>query len=319
MNVLALCAGAGGLELGLGLARPEACVICYVEREAFAAAHLVDKMQAGALAQAPIWSDLRTFEGERWRGVVDCIAAGFPCQPFSPAGKRLGPDDDRNAWPDITRIIRDVRPGLVFLENVPDLLTRYGGQVFGDLAALGFDAEWGVFSAAEVGAPHLRRRLFILAAHPQRHRLWDEPERSTRGREHVQGCGQAVSGDDGEARAVTDTNRRGQQGLRIPEHVPEQSPHRGKSHGLDKARRGGGEAPNTNGEGLQRAEPEREEQRRSVSTWGPWTNYQMPEPAIRRVDDGVANRVDRLRLCGNGVVPQQAARAWIELHGRFQR
>ena len=162
-NVLSLCAGAGGLELGLKLAVPTATVVCYAEREAYNAAVLVGRMEGGQLDDAPIWSDLGTFNGRPWRGVVDCVAAGFPCQPFSLAGKREGQADDRWIWPDIARIIRDVRPGYVFLENVPGILPSGLGDVLGDLAALGFDAEWGVFSAAGSGAPHIRKRVFVLA------------------------------------------------------------------------------------------------------------------------------------------------------------
>ncbi len=163
MNGLAICAGVGGLELGVELAVPDYRTVCYVEREAFAAANLVAQMEHGALAPAPIWSDVGTFDGSAWRGRVDIVTAGFPCQPWSAAGKRQGTDDERWIWPDIARTIRDVGPGLVFLENVPGLVAGGGLEpVLGDLSVLGFDAEWDVFSAAEVGAPHKRERVFIL-------------------------------------------------------------------------------------------------------------------------------------------------------------
>ena len=159
---LALCAGVGGLELGLRVATG-AATVCYVEREAYSAAVLVARMADGVLDEAPIWSDIGTFDGRPWRGVVDSITAGFPCQPVSTAGKRLGTDDPRWLWPHVARIIHDVGPRWVFLENVPGLIHAGLGNVLGSLAGLGFDAEWGVFSAAGSGAPHLRRRVFILA------------------------------------------------------------------------------------------------------------------------------------------------------------
>ncbi len=161
-TVLSLCAGIGGLDLGLRLACG-ARTVCYVEREAYACAVLVARMEEGALDAAPIWFDLLTFDGRPWAGAVDIVAAGFPCQPFSVAGAQLGVEDERWIWPDIARIVREVRPRYVFLENVPPLVKHGLGIVLADLAALGFDAEWGVFAASEVGAPHQRERIFILA------------------------------------------------------------------------------------------------------------------------------------------------------------
>lgn len=161
---LSLCAGIGGISLGLRRAIPALRTVCYVERELYAAGVLVRQMQAGALDSAPIWSDLRTFDAGAWRGRVDLVTAGFPCQPHSVAGKRKGTEDERWLFEDIARIVRDVGARAVFLENVPGLVSLGFDRVLGTLADLGLDAEWGVFSAAEVGAPHLRRRLFILAA-----------------------------------------------------------------------------------------------------------------------------------------------------------
>ena len=162
---LALCAGIGGLELGLQIAMPEYRTVCAVEGEAFAAAILVSKMEVGELAPFPIWSDVRTFDGRPWRGKVDIVTSGFPCQPFSVAGQRQGANDERFIWPSIARIICEVRPGFIFLENVPGLLAmpQEFGTILGDLAEAGYDAVWDCFSAAEVGASHKRERLFILA------------------------------------------------------------------------------------------------------------------------------------------------------------
>jgi len=125
-------------------------------------------MEDQALDQAPIWDDLTTFPSELYSGKVDIISAGFPCQPFSVAGKRKGTEDERWLWPAIERIISQVGPGILFLENVPGLFTDRGGigAVLGSLAQAGFNAEWGCFTAAEVGASHRRQRAFILGYAP---------------------------------------------------------------------------------------------------------------------------------------------------------
>ena len=160
---MALCAGIGGLELGLEITLPEYRCVCYVEREAYPAAVLVSRMAEGALDEAPIWDDLETFDGRPWRGIVDIISAGFPCQPWSTAGEQKGTDDDRWLWPAIARILRHVRPRYIFLENVPNLVNGGPDPILCDLAGLGYDATWDVFSAFSVGAPHIRKRLFLLA------------------------------------------------------------------------------------------------------------------------------------------------------------
>ena len=163
-RVLSLCSGVGMLDLGIRLAVPHARTVCYVEREIPACAILAARMADGSLPPAPVWDDLSDFEGTRWSGAVDCIVAGFPCQPWSAAGHQRGIEDERWIWDDIGRIIRDVRPGYVFLENVPGIVSGGGlGYVLGTLAECGFAAEWDLFSAAEAGAPHERQRWFCLA------------------------------------------------------------------------------------------------------------------------------------------------------------
>jgi len=164
VNGLALCSGIGGIDLGLRLALGQSYrTVCHVEREAYAAACLVARMEDQALDATPIWDDLLTFDGRPWRGVVDIVTAGFPCQPWSQSGRRLGLEDERWIWPDISRVIGEISPGVVLLENVPGLV-RFGlREVLSDLASLGFNAEWDHFSACEMGATHTRERVFILA------------------------------------------------------------------------------------------------------------------------------------------------------------
>ena len=163
MNVLSICAGYGGIDLGLRLAVPSARTVCWVEREAAACEILVRRMSEGWLDPAPIWTDATTFDGKPWNGVVDCIAAGIPCQPWSTAGKRKGFEDERHLGEHLVRTVGEVGPGLVFVENVAGFVRQGLPDLLGRLAELGYDAQWGVFSAAGVGASHQRSRLFLLA------------------------------------------------------------------------------------------------------------------------------------------------------------
>ena len=164
MNGLALCAGVGGLELGLHLALGDAYrTICFVEREAHAAAILVARMGEGILAPAPVWDDLTSFDGHGWRGVVHLVSAGYPCQPFSFAGRRDGVDDARHLWPHVSRIVSECGPATVFLENVPGHLSLGFDAVCADLSGMGYRVAACVSSSAEVGATHRRERLFVMA------------------------------------------------------------------------------------------------------------------------------------------------------------
>ena len=163
LNVLSVCAGYGGIEMGLELAglRIGRCV--YVEREAYAAAVLVAAIEAGELAPGVVHTDLETFPAEKFRGCFDIIVGGYPCQPFSAAGNRKGSHDPRHLWPYFQRAIGFVRPRLCFFENVEGHITLGFKDVCHDLGELGYELTAGLFSAAECGAPHQRKRVFILA------------------------------------------------------------------------------------------------------------------------------------------------------------
>lgn len=164
LSYISLCTGGGGLDLGLELAVRDACPCVYVEREAFAVAHLVAAMQQGLMAPCPVWSDARTFDGRPWRGLVDGLIGGIPCQPWSRAGKRRGKDDERDLWPAARRIVIQSRVWFVLIENVPGMVDEGGAErIWRDLQRLGFALEGGLFSAAETGAAIRRDRLFILA------------------------------------------------------------------------------------------------------------------------------------------------------------
>ncbi len=162
MNELALFAGAGGGILGGHLLGWR--TVCAVEWEPYAASVLAARQNDGLLPAFPIWDDVRTFDGRPWRGRVDVVSGGFPCQDISAAGKGAGLDGERSGlWSEMARIIREVQPRYAFVENSPVLTSRGLGRVLGDLAEMGFDAEWGVISAANAGAPHLRERIWIVA------------------------------------------------------------------------------------------------------------------------------------------------------------
>jgi site-specific DNA-cytosine methylase len=161
---LGLCAGYGGIELGLKRAIPNLRSIALCEVEAFAIANLVAKMESGCLEPAPVWPNLKTFPWESFRGCVDILTGGYPCQPFSAAGKRQGSDDPRHLWrPYIARGIRILQPRICFFENVEGHISLGLSDVIEDLAGMGYRTTWGIFSASEVGAPHRRKRIFILA------------------------------------------------------------------------------------------------------------------------------------------------------------
>jgi len=160
---VSLCAGYGGIDLGLKRAIPDLRTVAFSEIEAFACANLVAKMEAGLLDAAPVWTNLKTFPWSEFRGKVDILSGGYPCQPFSAAGKRLGTEDPRHLWPFIANGIRLMQPRLCFFENVEGHISLGLRAVVEELGSLGYKATWGIFSASEVGAPHQRKRVFILA------------------------------------------------------------------------------------------------------------------------------------------------------------
>lgn len=162
MNELALFAGAGGGILAGVLLGWR--TVCAVELDAYAAGVLVARQNEGSLAPFPIWDDVRTFDGRPWRGRVDVVSGGFPCQDISAAGSRAGIDGKRSGlWREMARVIGEVMPRHVFIENSPLLVNRGLSVVLEDLAALGYDAEWMVLGARHVGAPHKRDRFWMVA------------------------------------------------------------------------------------------------------------------------------------------------------------
>lgn len=201
-NMLSLCSGIDGIGIGVKRVVPHARTVCHVEREVSCCEILEARMQDKLIDDAPIWTDLATFDGVPWRGVVDIVVAGIPCQGNSLAGKRQLEDDPRNLWPSTRRILREVEPNWFFLENVYGILVPGDGRpapicrILGELAEDGFDAEWITLSAADIGASQRRERMFLLARSSssvcERHRS-RLPSTQTR-----VGCSRQLNGDSAE-------------------------------------------------------------------------------------------------------------------------
>jgi len=162
MNELALFAGAGGGILGGKLLGWR--TVCAVEWDQYAATVLAQRQNDGLLESFPIWDDVQTFDGRPWQGIVDVVSGGFPCQDISVAGKGAGIDGERSGmWRHMARIIGEVRPQYVFVENSPNLVRNGIARVLGDLASLGYDARWGIIGADDAGFQHQRKRIWVLA------------------------------------------------------------------------------------------------------------------------------------------------------------
>ena len=274
LRELALFAGAGGGILGGALLGWR--TVCAVEINPYCQRVLLARQRDGMLPDFPIWDDVQTFDGHPWRGLVDVISGGFPCQDISVAGRGAGIDGAKSGmWRHFARIIREVGPRYVFVENSPALVTRGLGRVLGDLAALGYDARWGVLSAEAVGAPHERERLWIRAVVSDAHR--DQLRAQQVAWPQCSGADELA--DDGAAQHVADAH--GARQLQPQGGEPQQRRRAGD----------GGEAGFTAG--------------------GWWA----AEPNVGRMAHGVANGVDRHRALGNGQVSTVAATAWRLLGG----
>jgi len=162
MNELHLFSGTGGGILGSKLLGHR--TVCAVEIEEYARKVLLQRQRDGLLPWFPIWDDICTFDGKPWRGIVDIVAGGFPCQDVSVAGKGKGLDGERSGlWGEMFRVVCEVRPRFVFVENSPMLTSRGLHRVLGDLASVGYNAKWGVLGADDAEARHKRKRIWIVA------------------------------------------------------------------------------------------------------------------------------------------------------------
>jgi DNA (cytosine-5)-methyltransferase 1 len=203
LNELALFAGAGGGILGGHLLGWR--TVCAVEWDAYAASILVARQNDGCLPPFPIWDDVQTFDGRPWQGRVDVISGGFPCQDISAAGKGAGIEGERSGmWKHMARIIGEVLPALVLVENSPLLVGRGLTAVLADLAEMGYDAEWGIVGAHHAGAPHKRDRIWIAAELADSKKLFGDGGHNHPG---ISECGKQISKlrNSGRSQAVADT------------------------------------------------------------------------------------------------------------------
>lgn len=341
INGLALCAGNGGLEAALHLVLPGYRTICAVERQAYAAAAFVEWMEKAGLGACPVWDDVTTFDPDPWCGLVDILSAGYPCQPFSYAGKGLCENDPRHLWPYIYGHIRVLMPAVVWLENVKAHLIRGFSTVRNDLERIGYRVTAGIFSAAEVGAPHLRERLFILGLLANGNGSWkSQPQRGFTDQR----------GRTGDGCQLANSARVGR-----PEGRPEPEGQQGRSHasfsgsGLGDAdgircdrrpdvqgrRQEGGtsscrtsQVGNANRAGLEGTGHERPtSDGRYQWPWPAgrgeeqyeWEKPRLVESGMGGTTYGVGARNEQLLCLGNGVVPVAGALAFVSLWEKLKR
>lgn len=334
MNELALFAGAGGGILGGKLLGWR--TICAVENDGYARDTLVARQNDGSLETFPIWDDVQTFDGEPWRGRVDVISGGFPCQDISAAGKGAGIDGERSGmWSYMARIVGEVRPQFVFVENSPLLVGRGLARVLGDLAEMGYDARWCVLGAHHVGAPHKRDRIWIVAnASGGRRGEQEKREIQQQGRAQAlssgkdsdsDGIGQPRSKEQDQREASGEQSSRRDNALRFCDDVPNTSGDKlriesGRVSGADGESSPEPALANTKSERRQKKRAEKRDSNDPSEREGGESNlsgddhesrgWWATEPDVGRVAHGVAARVDRLRCIGNGQVPAVAALAW---------
>ena len=299
MNELALFAGAGGGILGGKLLGWR--TVCAVEWEPYPASVLVARQNDGLLPPFPIWDDVQTFDGKPWRGIVDVVSGGFPCQDISSAGRGAGIEGERSGmWREMARIIHEVQPRFAFVENSPMLTSKGLGTVLGDLASMGFDARWGVLGAADVGANHQRDRIWIIAkwrgqlsySQYNRIRRWEQQQESVK----KENGKMAHTANSRQLRTeFLENNCASQRGRESKDDIDQKSQIFGKDANSDLS-----------------------QQQRGCVSFGVQQEYSYScnscwwevEPDVGRVADGVAARVDRLKAIGNGQVPLCAATAW---------
>ena len=326
MNELALFAGAGGGILGGHLLRWR--TVCAVEWEQYPASVLCARQNDGILPTFPIWDDVQTFDGKPWRGIVDVVSGGFPCQDISAAGKGAGIDGERSGmWSHMARIIGEVRPRYAFIENSPMLTIRGLESVLADLAKMGFDAEWGVLSAADVGANHLRERIWIVGKNMANTRCELRSERNATELDSNQEI-RAASPIHNQSSGTGQGNISDTQCQRCKRRKHETGCQWDTSRHSEGLLEGDcQEISNTSSIGLSRQR--KHEQSFNSTKEGNWktdyvesigsSDFWEVEPNMGRVADGVAASMDRLKAIGNGQVPLCAATAFKLLRERIER
>ena len=285
---LDLFSGIGGFALAAGWAGYNTIGFCEIE-------DYPRRVLSKRFSGVPIHGDIRELDGSVYRG-VSLITGGYPCQPFSAAGKRGGASDDRHLWPQMLRVIKQARPVFVVAENVAGHITLGLDEVLADLESEGYAGRAIVVPACAVNAPHRRDRVWIIAkslAHSEQQRLQGHVEQQTEPSDAPSGCSTDTTlADSGSGRRqggelqagrnepglcgtdVADSKIERTQGLR-PSGIEEPPAYAGQEVPLCRYERIG-------------------------------SSYWETEPAVGRVADGIPSRVDRLKGLGNAIVPQVA-------------
>jgi DNA (cytosine-5)-methyltransferase 1 len=290
VNELHLFAGAGGGILG-GMLLGHTCV-CAVEIEPYCRKILLQRQRDGILPKFPIWDDVRTFDGKPWRGRIDVVCGGFPCQDISECGKGAGIDGERSGlWSYMARIIGDIRPRFVFVENSPALVGRGLTRVLSDLARVGpYDVRWGRIGADDCSAPHVRKRCWLVGL--LANATFEGLEGHSRNGAGSGKSGRIEAGQDGHIAACR---------MVACEADVADASIRGRWSGLCEAGKG-----ETNW-------AERKSESCDGGGVGGWSWAWPSEPNLPRMAYGVADRLDREKATGNGQVPRVAALAWETL------
>jgi len=284
-TLLSFCTGYAGIELGIEKAIGKVNTLTYVEIEAYAIANLVSKMENNSLVPAAIWTDITSFPAEMFRRKIDIISGCYPCQGFSAIGYDKTGRNPIHLWPYIRRAIDIIRPAICFFENIESHIENGLDTVLKDLTELDYTATWGIFSAAEIGLPHQRKRIFILGYRPGGSTKFELRDWKRQCRP-VAKPGQ-VQFQWEESRVLEDTgnNRGGGRGQELADN----------SEGWP-----GNDEIEGSGQPLDNSDKSEE-----------------IESSLGRTVDGTLSRVDRLRLLGNGVIPESAAIAFKTLLERL--
>jgi len=312
--------------------------VCAVEFAAYPRSVLLARQRDGMLPPFPVWDDVRTFDGRPWRGRVDVVSGGFPCQDISIAGKGDGLDGERSGlWTEFARIIGEVQPRFAFVENSPMLTSRGLDRVLADLSTLGYDAEWGVVGADDAGAPHRRERIWILAysnndGHAPREGCNGSSgsQQGTGGAEKQNGIGQS-SGGDTQSEVSSDLSGQHPIGqLADPDLLGRlhgqagERPAEGGVHAQREPKPSGEDVAHTcnkHAQGVIGGVAYKEERsfarERPSGSCGDGIGWWSTEPRMGRVAHGVANRVAELKALGNGQVPPVVRLAWNTLYARI--
>ena len=289
MNELHLFAGAGGGILGGQLLGHS--TVCAVEIDPYCRRVLLQRQRDGMLPRFPIWDDVRTFDGTPWRGRVDVVAGGFPCQDISWAWRGKGLEGERSGlWVEMHRIIQEVQPRYAFIENVGNIRARGLDTVRSMLSDIGYRSADGDFYASDCGSPHLRKRTFLLAK-----RDWEEVVLAG-DCEECPMCGEPICPRCRIHHSECPCPGLTEEGWR-----------------LEKEDWGFVAYPDGTGCEEQRGASPVQEEHMALECHRWWES----EPDVDRLAHGVASRVDRLRALGNGQVPAVAALAWQTLIGEL--